>query len=61
MATNQEISLHAEDDDEVQRAARFVAELVRQGITFQARTDVTRGVGGISSVRAVVIEFTGGY
>lgn len=53
--------MHAEAEDEVRRAAQFIAELVRQGLTFSARTDIVQSVGGTTSVHGIVITLTGGY
>jgi non-canonical (house-cleaning) NTP pyrophosphatase len=59
--TNQTLYLHAEDPDEVRRATQVIAELVRQGLTFEARTDVVTGVSGLNAVHGIVVTLTGGY
>ena len=35
--TNQEVELVFTSEIDVEKAARFIAELVRQGVTFEAR------------------------
>lgn len=49
---NQEITFDKTDSEDVKNAAIFVAQLVREGVTFRTFNDVPG---------KIVIQLTGGY
>jgi hypothetical protein len=57
----QSLHLPLTDGTDADIAARFIAELVRQGVTFKARRDIGPHPSGLRSEPVITIEFTGGF
>ena len=54
--TNQTIRLPIHNDEWIDTAAKLLAELVRQGVTFEARGDTSARNGEL-----LLVEFSGGF
>jgi predicted RNase H-related nuclease YkuK (DUF458 family) len=61
MLTSQRITLRLDEPEQAAAAAQFVAELVRQGVTFEAHEDIGRHPSGLSSAPVLEVNFTGGF
>jgi hypothetical protein len=57
----QQVELPMREPADARDAAAFVAELVRQGVTFKSRRDYAPHPSDLASMPVMVIEFTGGY
>lgn len=54
--SNQNVRLPMHNEEWIKAAAVFVAELVRQGVTFEARSDTNA-----NGAETMFVELTGGY
>lgn len=61
MRPNQSVTLEYDGPEKRLDAAQFIAELVRQGVTFTAAEDIGPNIARTDSVRVLVITFTGGF
>ena len=55
------VTLRYRDQDFAKQAAAFVAELVRQGVLFDASEDYASSPARLSSEPVLVVKFTGGF
>lgn len=60
-APAQTVALPFESSSAPEAAAKFIAELVRQGVTFRAYQDFGAGPSGIGTQSQIVIQFLGGF
>lgn len=61
MATRQLVYLRGENDSDVRRAAQFVAQLVREGVTFEVKDEIVAHPSGLRGEPGYVVTLTGGY
>lgn len=60
MAENK-VFLRGENEDDIRRAATFVAQLVREGVTFEVKDDITSHPSGLRSEPGYIVRLTGGF
>lgn len=61
MPRNQTVTLEYDGPEKRIDAAQFIAELVRQGVTFAVAEDIGPNIARTDSIRVLVITFTGGF
>jgi hypothetical protein len=55
------VTLRLVEEDNARIAAAFIAELVRQGVTFSAEETVGTNLSALGSEMKLVVTFNGGY
>lgn len=60
MAENR-VFLRGEQDEDIRRAAVFVAQLVREGVRFEVQDDITSHPSRTRSEPGYVVTLNGGY
>jgi hypothetical protein len=57
----QEVYLRLTEKEHATVAAAFVAQLIREGVVFDAREDIITSPSGITGEPGLIVTFSGGY